>query len=178
MNDIMMAVAVFLAVCSVSTAVPRFDKVRVHFGNMYADEDVMLDEEEGFSLVTVSKIYGKGTPTINLHDFNSGYTAVKDVADKACFIQKSRHTMQAFKDEVDIARNNNGNYEISQYYNCDSEDEVDKLGLPIYGQRIATFCENYDVKFVQRRNRKLTKRSTYVFNENAFWCVVCVNASC
>jgi hypothetical protein len=35
---------------------------------MFADEDVMVDEAEGYVMVTVSHINGTGIPTVNLHD--------------------------------------------------------------------------------------------------------------
>ncbi|XP_053374243.1 uncharacterized protein LOC128546870 [Mercenaria mercenaria] len=138
----------------------------------------MLDEGEKYAVVTVSKINGEGIPTINLHDFVSGYSAIKDVANKTCYIQRSTHTMEGMKDEIYQAVKNNGEYKISQRFDCIKQEPIVKSWLPMYGRRISAFCENYDSRFFQPKDVKLTKRSTKIVSQNALWCIFCLYDGC
>ncbi|XP_053374244.1 uncharacterized protein LOC128546871 [Mercenaria mercenaria] len=180
MTDMKILPAVFFILFSVVAAIPEYHPVRAFADNddVYADEDIMLDEEEQYAVVTVSKITGEGTPTINLHDFAEGYSAIKDVTNKRCYIQKSRHTMEGMKDELIEAQTNKGRYRITQRFDCTNQERVPMPFLSRYGKRIASFCEHYDSQFFERKDTRLTKRATKVLSEDALWCFICIGENC
>ncbi|XP_060562396.1 uncharacterized protein LOC132722018 [Ruditapes philippinarum] len=158
-------------------AYPEFQRIRVFHNRMFADEDVMVDEAEGYVMVTVSHINGTGIPTINLHDARAGFSVLKDVMHGKCHIHKSSHTMSDMKNRIDRIGHNGGNERISQIFKVVSNSPIPSQNLSFYGDKIASFCKNYESYFMVR-SQVVTKRDMmYLASDlaaEARWCFICI----
>ncbi|XP_053374245.1 uncharacterized protein LOC128546872 [Mercenaria mercenaria] len=168
-------VVVVFIIFSVARAVPEYHRVEAHYGgDITAFQDIMVDEEELNVVVTVSKISSrKVTPSINLHDFTVGFSAIKNVEQGTCYIEKTRHTFNQMKSEVKRAKQNDGHYEVGQWFTCTSKTFVAKSQMLTYGERIAAFCAEYESIFTERTYTNRNRRSLDMFAENALGCFIC-----
>lgn len=170
-----MQLFIVLAVISFTLAVPEYHRIEVDYGNGNSTiQDVMFDEEGQYSIVALLHVTGEVKPSMNLHDFATGFSAMKDVSSGNCFIKESAHPMHETKTAIEQAINNGGHYEVEEHFSCQSQEAVSKSDLPRFGPRIAAFCANYQSVFGKTIHKKRNRRSV----KASRWCFMCTGCDC
>ncbi|XP_053374242.1 uncharacterized protein LOC128546869 [Mercenaria mercenaria] len=169
MEDFKKVVAVVLVVFSVATAVPEFHRFETHYGeNAIAVEEVKVDREEQYAIVTVTALSGTITPTVNFHDFAVRYTAIKDDEHERCYVLRTAHTLEEMMNNFKEAVEKDGYFQIKQEFTCKSKQIIPNEELSDhFGDRIADFCENHEVVYSTQKYQKKAKRSVKVLSGGA-----------
>ncbi|XP_045170046.2 uncharacterized protein LOC123532640 [Mercenaria mercenaria] len=180
MEDFKKVVAVVLAVFSVATALPEFHRFETHYGqNTIAVEKVEIDRDEQYAIVTVTALSGTIIPTVNFHDFAAGYTAIKDDKRERCYILKTAHTLEEMMNNFKQSVERNGFFQITQEFTCKSKEFIPNEELSErYGDRIANFCDDYEVVYSTQKYLKKAKRSVKMLSGGAMICGICLSLWC
>ncbi|XP_060571273.1 uncharacterized protein LOC132729516 [Ruditapes philippinarum] len=150
-----------------------------HFVHLMEDgktihQDIIHDKNENTVLVIVGDVsmYKHAIPTINYHDYNTGYVAFKDIKREMCSLSRVPFP----KPSLELFRQGVSNETMRFTGQYDSAPLTNSKVREIAGSKIAEFCKDYVTFSRTLIPNQMDKRS----GENAdepcssfcVWCVI------
>lgn len=162
------------AVTSVSAKTYRFTHI---FGDIKIPQDIMVDKASDTVLITVGDVsrYPGHVSTLNLHDFDTGYVAFKDIRKGICLLSKA----PVDGPQEDLYAKRTTNFTMAFDTKIDTYTLEDFVVDFIAGGRIADFCQDYNTHFMELIPKDLKKPTletvTGHCHHNCFHCVLWTN---
>ncbi|XP_052061528.1 uncharacterized protein LOC127701608 isoform X1 [Mytilus californianus] len=138
--------------------------------------DVIHDSVDKTVIAIIGDVskYKNGVPTVNLHDYNTGYGVLKNINRKACILTKTPVPMGTDeKYRIGVTTEVHDHFlkiiPVKMSY-----DDVNALA----GERLASFCKDYTTLYAEvtpvnkasRQKRETTREDTEI-EEEAVWCI-------
>ncbi|XP_060602046.1 uncharacterized protein LOC132755242 [Ruditapes philippinarum] len=156
-------------------AVPELHSFESHYGGkIIAVEDAVFDKQGQYALIKINSLSDKIVSTLNLHDFNTNFTAVRNNEMRRCHIFRTRHTLSEMMDLYKTAINRKGFHDVTQTFTCTSKAIVPAQEMFHFGNRIAEFCTGDEVMFSERKFLTKRKRSISAIREASISCGLCI----
>ncbi|XP_060597498.1 uncharacterized protein LOC132751353 isoform X1 [Ruditapes philippinarum] len=168
-------VFLFAILTVTARAFPEFHSFESHYGGeVIAVEDAVFDKQEQYALIRINSLSDIIMSTINLHDFHSNYTAIRNDKSQRCNIFHTRHTLGEMIDMYNTSMKRDGFYDITQTFTCISNEIVPTSDISRFGEKIAEFCKDDDVVFSTRKFLSKRKRSIRTMSVAAMNCGFCI----